>query len=179
MEHSRIRISLLIVIVTTICGVKINAQNSYFGRDIPVHLEAALEAGTPCNSILPFGASIDLSYYIKRLSIHIVTNTDYHILKDGLSSDYNKSTNLGGGIGYTFLPTVENGSGGFEARATVTTSLKSYDFKNTSYKIGVYWMGGYSVRKLVSVIGVGFNFTDYSTKLPSYKGAFLSFGIRF
>lgn len=173
------RFSFLLFTILMFCGINANAQNDDIKKDIPLHIEASLEAGTPCHKTIPFGANIDLSYSIKRFSLHIVTNTDYHIQKDGMSNNYNKATNLGGGIGYMFLPYGDNKSGGFEARAIVTTSLKSYDFKNTSYKIGINWIGSSDKRKVVPVVGIGFKFTDYSTNLQSYKGGYFSFGIRF
>ena len=45
--------------------------------------------------------------------------------KEGLVSNYNRVTNLGGGIGYTFLPQKNDNLGDFELRASVTTSVGS------------------------------------------------------
>ena len=159
-------------------SVTVKAQDVDEHKEVPLHVGVSLGAGTSCKEVLPMEASIDLSYYYKNLSIFAISQTGYFIPQNGLSCDYNRSTNLGGGIGYLFFPSDDTKLGNFGIRAFVTTSLKSSDYKNTSYNVGINWYGQSSNRALVPLVGVGYNFKDFS-KRPGYHGAYFSFGIRF
>ena len=76
-------------------------------------------------------ALIDLGFclYIDYCDIKRVCNQSYFLPKEGLVSNYNRVTNLGGGIGYTFLPQKNDNLGDFELRASVTTSVGSSDLR--------------------------------------------------
>ena len=100
--------------------------------------------------------------------------------KNGATNDYNRATNLGGGLGYVFLPEKNDQLGDFELRAFVTTSVGSSDFKNTSYNVGVHWFGHTEKHRLVPTVGVGYTLRDFSAKgMKNINGAYLSLGLRF
>lgn len=182
MEHRRITqtILLLLLLLTISVNGRAQGENRTFWS-LPWHVEAGLTTGTSKDGLMPFGATVDLNYtFGKSFSIHAVSEATYFHPKKGMTSDYNKAFNLGGGIGYAFSPATENCSSVFEARASVTASVGSSDFKNTAYQIGLYWYRGTDNRKVVPVVGVGYSARDFSQKaLPTYHGAFLSFGLRF
>lgn len=98
----------------------------------------------------------------------------------GATHDYNRATNLGGGLGYVFLPEKNDKLGDFELRAFVTTSVGSSDFKNTSYNVGVHWFGHTEKHRLVPTVGVGYTLRDFSAKgMKNINGAYFSLGLRF
>ena len=96
-----------------------------------------------------------------------------------MTHKYNQAINLGGGLSYTILPpTIENNDA-FELRASVTSTIGSSDFKNTAYKLGLYWVGNPKAR-FTPVVGVGYSFHDLRTKgLNNYHGLYVSIGCRF
>lgn len=168
-------------VATLFTSSNLRAQSSESMNTLPLHIEAQLGAGTSCKSVTPFDVNIDLNYTLaRRFSIHAITQTSYFLPKDGITSKYNRATNLGGGIGYTFLPQKDDKLGNFELRASVTTSVGSSDFKNTSYNIGIHWYGHAERHKLVPTIGIGYSFRDFSNKnMPNHNGLYFSVGVRF
>ena len=67
----------------------------------------------------------------------------------------------------------------FELRASVTSTIGSSDFKNTAYKLGLYWVGNPKSR-FSPVVGVGYSFHDFRTKgLNNYHGLYVSIGYLF
>lgn len=143
------------------------------GNPLPIHADFTMGFGTPSHSVRPFDASIGLAYELNRVSIHAMYEADFFMPKDGLTKGYNAPNNLGGGVGYYFLPSKR-----FEARGLVTTTIGHGDYANTSYSLGVYWHCGEHNRLPTPIIGLGYNYRHFSTK-PDYNGAFLSFGFRF
>lgn len=83
------------------------AAQAIVKKDIPFHIELGMNINTPHKGLMPMGAVIDLNYAIKRFSIHAIATTDFFIPKEGSSTNYNKVTNLGGGIGFELLPREE------------------------------------------------------------------------
>ena len=105
-------------------------QSEKFNKTIPLHIEASLGAGTACKNIMPIDVNIDLNYtFAKKFSLHATTQTSYFVPKDGITTNYNRATNLGGGLGYVFLPQKNDNLGDFELRASVTTSVGSSDLR--------------------------------------------------
>lgn len=157
------------------------AQTSQEKPSLPLHAELSLGAGTPFKSMIPVDATIDVNYtFFKKLSLHFVSNASYFIPKEGMTSNYNKAFNIGGGIGYTFLPQKNDKLGDFEVRASVTTTVGSSDFKNTSYNIGVFWYSHSEKHKILPFIGISYSFKDFSNKfIPNYHGAYVTFGVRY
>ena len=98
---------------------------------IPLYLEASLDVSTPYKGNLPFEQTLDVNYAIKRFSIHALCSSNFILPKDGETKDYNRTVNLGGGVGFELFPRDINDRNTFEARATVTTSLGYNNFKNT------------------------------------------------
>lgn len=147
---------------------------------IPLYIEASLDVSTPYKGILPFEQTLDVNYAIKRFSIHALCSSNFILPKDGETKDFNKKVNLGGGIGFELFPRDINDRNIFEARATVTTSLGSNNFKNTSYKIGINWYTHGSTKRLSPIIGVGYNIKTFAnSNTHTYHGMYLSFGVRF
>jgi len=174
-------LSLCVCTAMLFCAVDAIAQSTKDGITNPLHIEASLGAGTPCKNNMPIDVSIDLSYtFAKKYSIHATTQTSYFLPKDGITTNYNRTTNLGGGFGYVFLPQKKDQLGDFELRALVTTSVGDSEFKNTSYNIGIYWYGHSEKHRLVPLVGVGYNFKTFSNNnLSNYNGAYFSLGLRF
>lgn len=149
-------------------------------KTLPLNVEAGLEIGTQKDGKIPFGASLDCSYNIGRFSIHAVANADYFHPKDGQTSDFNRSRNLGGGLGFAIFPKDDTNFGTFELRTLVTTSVGSSNYNNTNYKAGIYWYSNSKERKVLPMVSVGYTFKDFRSKeLSSYQGVYMSFGIRF
>ncbi|MDO4335926.1 MAG: hypothetical protein Q4C37_08900 [Bacteroidales bacterium] len=156
-----------------------SAQDLYSER-LPLHLELSLSAQTPYKGLIPFGAEIDLNYGFKRFSIHAVANEDYFIPKESVTKNYNRVFNLGGGVGFELFPRKANDHSVFEARLSVTTSIGSGAYTNTSYKIGIDWHAWRSSIGITPTIGIGYNLKDFSKSfMPTYHGGYLTFGIRF
>ena len=130
---------------------------------------------------MPVGAVVDLGYYVNRFSIHAAAQGDYFIPKEGSTYKYNNVPNLGGGLGFVIFP--ENGDhlGVMELRALMTTSVGgNAGMKNNTYKIGVNWYGSATSRKIVPMVSVGYTIKDFHTSgMPTYRGAYVSLGLRF
>lgn len=148
---------------------------------IAIHAEVAFGCGTPSHEITPFDANFDLSFtFAKRFSIHGVAQSSRLIPKNGITSDYNRNLNIGGGVGYIFLPHSDEYNYDYQIRATVLRSVDDNALKNTSYSIGLHWIRYAPCHKLTPTFGVGYNLRDYSRKgMPSYNGGYLSIGLRF
>lgn len=156
------------------------AAQAIVKKDIPFHIELGMNINTPHKGLMPMGAVIDLNYAIKRFSIHAIATTDFFIPKEGSSTNYNKVTNLGGGIGFELLPREEGYNNIFEIRGQVTSSIGSSDLKNTAYQVGLYWYPKTSRRKLVPLVGAGYSLKDFSNHgLATFHGGFVSLGLRF
>lgn len=135
---------------------------------------------TPHKDVMPFGPSLDINYSIQRFSLHALFTCEYFLPKEGMTQKYNKTLNLGGGIGFELFPQEENDRNVFEVRASVTAGLGSNDFKNTSYRLGLEWHRRPKRRCLVPTVGVGYNMKDFSKSgKPFYHGMYLSLGLRF
>lgn len=147
---------------------------------IPLHVEAGLEVSTPYKGNLPFGAVVDLNYQIKRFSIHALIDGTYFLPKENVTKDYNKTFNLGGGIGFELFPAEGNDRNVFEVRASVTRSLGAAEYRNTAYKVGLQWVVKTHKRALTPSIGVGYSLRDFSNiDFHAYHGMYISLGIRF
>lgn len=147
---------------------------------IPLYLEASLGVSTPYKGVLPFEQTLDVNYAIKRFSIHALCSSNFILPKDGETKDYNRTVNLGGGVGFELFPRDINDRNILEARATVTTSLGCNNFKNTSYRIGINWYTHGSTKRLSPIIGVGYNVKTFAnSNTHTYHGMYLSFGVRF
>lgn len=170
-----------IYVALLMCFATFSAYSQeYDCEKLPLHIELNLTGAPPYKGLMSFGPEIDLTYSIKRFSIHAILNTDYFIPKESETKNYNKAMNLGGGMGFELFPRKTNASNTFEARASVTSSVGSGNFKNTAFKIGINWHLSGSKRRLSPTIGLGYclrNFHD--AYLSTYHGGFLSFGIRF
>lgn len=180
MEYRRI-IHFIVLTVTMLVSTETFSQQKENSTIIPLHVEASLGAVTPNKDIMPLDATFDLNYtFGNKFSLHAIASTSYFIPKEGSTSDYNHATNLGGGIGYIFLPQKSDNLGDFEIRATVTASVGSSVFKNTSYKIGVHWYGHSAKHRLVPTVGVGYNFKNFYNKdMSNTSGAYFTLGLRF
>ena len=180
MEYRRLT-HFIVLIVTMLISIETLAQHDEKKTIIPLHLEASLGAVTPSKDIMPLDASFDLNYtFGNKFSLHAIASTSYFLPKKGSTSDYNRATNVGGGIGYIFLPQKNDNLGDFELRAYVTTSVGSSDFKNTSYNIGIHWCGHSERHSLVPTVGIGYSFKDFSQKnMPNTNGAYFTLGLRF
>ena len=180
MEYRRLT-HFIVLIVTMLTSMETFAQHDEKKNIIPLHVEASLGAVTPCKDILPFEVNFDLNYtFAKRFSLHAITSTSYFLPKEGITSDYNRATNVGGGIGCIFFPQKNDNLGDFELRTSVTTSVGSSDFKNTSYNIGIHWCGHSERHSLVPTVGIGYSYKDFSQKnMPNTNGAYFTLGLRF
>lgn len=147
----------------------------------PFFVEATLGVGTPCKKLMPIDANFNVGYqFTKRFSIQAVLETGYVIPKDGGVKDYNKFTNLGGGIGYVIHPANSKDKDEFTLRASYTASITNKDFSNNAFSTGLYWYPRHSTRSIEPVVGIGYRFMNFRQKgIPNYNGAFFSFGIRF
>lgn len=175
MEYRRIIISLLSAFVMAAIPLCTKAQNLLDN----IHLELGFDETTPKDDVLPIGLNFNLSYSLtNRFSVQGLSDATYFIPKDGSIYDYNKSVNVGGGIGYILLPSTEKERSTFELRASFTTTVGHSDFKNTSYKLGLYWMGNQN-RRFTPVIGAGYSFRHFKgNDLNNFHGAYVSIGCR-
>ena len=161
-------------------AVNVNAHESNEKETLPLHVEASLMISTPHKDVMPFGPELDINYSIRRFSIHALLTGEYILPKEGMTQKYNKTLNLGGGIGFELFPREENVRSVFELRTSVTAGLGSNDFKNTSYRLGLEWFSRPKRRCLVPTVGVGYNMKVFSKSgIPTYHGMYLSFGLRF
>lgn len=176
MKHKQTLFSMLLLSLVSATPLCSNAQSALD----KFHMELGLGTGTPKDKMTPFGANIDLNYSLtNRFSLHALSEATYFIPKEGMTHKYNQAINLGGGLSYTILPpTIENNDA-FELRASVTSTIGSSDFKNTAYKLGLYWVGN-PKSSFSPVVGVGYSFQDFRTKgLNNYHGLYVSIGFRF
>ena len=175
-------IILTLVIIATLMGnaLRVSAQESNEKETLPLHVEASLMISTPHKDVMPFGPVLDINYSIRRFSIHALFSGEYFLPKEGMTKKYNKTLNLGGGVGFELFPRDENNRNVFEVRASVAAGLGSDDFKNTSYRLGLEWHSRPKRRCLVPTVGVGYNVKDFSKSgVPTYHGMYLSLGLRF
>jgi hypothetical protein len=173
-------ILLAMLIVASVFTVKAGGLEAV--KEVLMHVEISLGTATRSHQVQPFDAVIDLNYHFTdRFSIRAVGTADYFLPKNDVTNKYNYTFNLGGGIGYAFLPIEPSDYFVYEARAFVTTSLNNSLYKNTSYNIGLYLYGNSTVKhRIVPLIGIGYSFKDYkSASLSSYSGAYLTLGLRF
>lgn len=113
MKNSRI-VRTAAVAAVLFATIGANAQSEASSKSIPLHVEASLGACTPSNKVLPLDVNVDLNYtFAKRFSLHATTTTSYFMPKNGATHDYNRATNLGGGLGYVFLPEKNDQLGDF------------------------------------------------------------------
>lgn len=180
MEYRR-KITTILIAITSFCTIKANAQSTKDQIAKPLHIEVSLGAGTPYNNIMPIDVNVDLNYtFAKMFSLHAIAQTTYFLPKDGIASNYNRATNLGGGFGYVFLPQKNDQLGDFELCTFVTSSVGSSDFKNTSYNVGIHWYGHSEKHRLIPIVGAGYNFKNISSMdLSNYNGAYFFLGLRF
>lgn len=157
-----------------------SAQESTKSWLDPLHLETSFEAGSPFKKMMPFGMKLDLNYNLgKVFSIHAIGQADHFVPKNGMTVDYNKAINIGGGLGFKLFPKSKDFNN-FELRADVTTTVNSTDLKNTTYSAGIYWYGESSKRGITPVIGIGYKFRDYRNEgFSNYSGYYVSLGLRF
>ncbi len=157
-----------------------DSNNNVDHKLFPIFLEANLTASTPYKGSLPFSSVLDLNYKIKRFSLHALIDGTYFLPKENMTKNYNKTFNLGGGIGFELFPEKENERNVFEVRASVTRSLGSSEYRNTAYKIGLQWLVRPYKRCLTPSIGVGYCLRSFSAKeLSTYNGLYVTLGIRF
>lgn len=180
MEYRRLT-CILIFAATLFTATGLFAQSAESEKTIPLHIEATMGAGSKYKSMTPIISNVDLNYtFAKRFSLHAILNTSYFIPKNGTVTDYNRATNLGGGVGYIFLPQKQDKLGDFEIRASVTTSISGSDYKNTEYNLGIHWYGHSETHRLVPTVGIGYSFKDFSSKsISNYHGAYFTIGLRF
>lgn len=176
-------IKLFIVILSVLYVSELKAVTLEKIYALPLHLDVSLGVGTEHKSILPMQMDLDLNYTLfKRLTIHANSQASYFMQKDGVSVNYNKATNLGGGLGYIFMRKDIENPGDFEIRVNASTCIGHTEFKNTQYSAGIHWhvcMQPY-LKRLIPTIGVGYMFCDFSNpSIPNYSGLFASIGIRF
>lgn len=146
----------------------------------PLHYEGSFSMGASSKDLSFMGANIDLGYSpVNRLSIHALAHSDFFIPKLGATKDYNNAVNLGGGIGYQLLNNKNWRMGTLELRGTLTTSLGSSTYKNTSYGVGLYFYKHSNVQRFQPVIGIGFNARNFHGNVPNFYGPYVSLGIRF
>lgn len=180
MEYRR-KITTILIAITSFCTINAIAQSTNDQITMPLHIEVSLGAGTPNNIIMPIDVNVDLNYtFAKKFSLHAIAQTTYFLPKDGIASNYNRATNLGGGFGYVFLPQKNDQLGDFELCTFVTSSVGSPDFKNTSYNVGIHWYGHSEKHRLIPIVGADYNFKNISSKdLSNYNGAYFFLGLRF
>ena len=152
--------SVKAIVCSMVCmlSLQANAQETTKSWLDPLHLETSFEAGSQHKQLMPFGMKMDLNYNLgKVFSIHAIGQADYFVPKNGMTADYNKASNIGGGVGFKLFPKLKDFNT-FELRADVTTTVNSTDLKNTTYSAGIYW---YGERSISPVIGIGYKFRDY------------------
>jgi hypothetical protein len=149
-------------------------------QKFPLHLEVSTGIGTQNHQVIPFNATIDLNYpVVDRWSLHAATESNWMLPKEGVTKDFNSSINVGGGISYSLFPTEVYNKGTFETRVMVTETVDNSVYKHTSYNVGLYWYKKHDSPCPAPLIGVGFCDREYhSNHRSSYRGAFLTFGVR-
>ena len=171
--------SVKAIVCSMVCmlSLQANAQETTKSWLDPLHLETSFEAGSQHKQLMPFGMKMDLNYNLgKVFSIHAIGQADYFVPKNGMTADYNKAINIGGGVGFKLFPKLKDFNT-FELRADVTTTVNSTDLKNTTYSAGIYW---YGERSISPVIGIGYKFRDYRNEgFSNYSGYYVSLGLRF
>ena len=183
MGRTKLKKLFIVALTTLLPTTFIQAQDTtQEKKDMPFCLEASLELGTKSQGLWPFGAVVNIGYApIKNFSIYIVGQNDLYAAKNGTiygSSNFNHSFNLGGGIGYTFLPAEQKSLGSYELRVQISSSLKGKACKNTMYSAGLYWYG--KNKHIVPIIGVGYKIRDFRLQgMKTHHAAFASLGIRF
>lgn len=171
-------ISMICVSILTVFAIR--AQDVMGSNQNPFHAEASLSIGTRSCHLQPFESGIDFNYMIiNKISIHANLNSSFFIEKNGNSQNYNNANNIGGGIGYRFMTNSAKARDVFDIRGYVTATAGHSNYKNTAYKIGIYWYSLKTGQLFVPCIGVGFNLKDFkNVNMPTYKGFYLSIGVR-
>ena len=179
MEHGKVKGSSLIVAALLLGANSLMAQKSF--DTLPLRLEMSAVVSTPHKGITPVGATLDLNYtFGRKLSVHAIAEGAMFVPKSKMTFDYNRTCNLGGGIGYTFWP--ENGDhlGDFEVRASVTASVGHADFGYIGYNVGFNWYGHAEGHKVVPMVSVGYSCKYFTSGfLPDYHGMYATLGVRF
>lgn len=175
----KIFITLLLLLLLTpvrLCAQEAKDSTKHF----PLYLELGLGFGSTSEKRFPTDLNVNLGYQItKRFSVRALGELSYIIPKNGGMKDYNHSYNIGGGVGYVFIPVKDPDDDIYELRASYSTSVSGKDYKNNSYDIGLYWYWHRKSYHFAPVVGIGYKFMDFRQKgMPNYNGVFLSIGIR-
>lgn len=179
MDYKRIKLAVMALFLAAALPLSICAQETTYEKKVPLYLDISLGINSQGNHIKPFEGLLDLSYSVtKNFSVHAVSQNTYFMFKDGASHKYNLANNLGGGLGYRFATTGGSDNGNLEARAFVTTSINSGDFKNTAYNVGLYWYGS-SKSIFKPVVGIGYSAKDFSAAgMKTHHSIYVSLGLR-
>lgn len=162
-------------------GLMSFAQEAVARKQVPLHVEASLEAGRGTDKMLSFGPALNLSYcFAQRIALYAVAQSDYYMQENGVTKDFNQTFNVGGGLGCVLWLPKEDGLGTLEFRALAATGCKKSDFRNTAYHFGLYWYGHRSYLFVQPIIGVGYRLNDFvNSSRASFHSGFISFGLRF
>lgn len=139
--------------------------------------------GLKQHGVTPLFAGINLGYHIiPRLHVYARYEGMIGLSNVGDNRAYDKTWNLGGGIGYTFYYMKYKGetTTKWSVRAQVTNSIGSVDWKNTSYSIGVYSQCKSTKFARSPLFGIGFKHINSHTEgIRDYNSLFVCMGLGF
>ncbi len=151
-------------------------------KKTPLYMSVGMTGSMNFSDKMTAGYNINLDYtFAKRYSVHAIAETTMFIPEEGTISDFNQATNLGGGVGYTFLRADNETPADMLIRAAVTHTVGGSPYKNTNYKVGIH-LNEYSVKGATVTLtyGLGYSLTDFSSKgMKTDHGMYVTLGLRF
>lgn len=167
---------LFIIILLLQCSASISAQGSRWLDKL--YLDGAMVVTSKSKGFTTIGPDFQLGYkFIPSVYAFVAYNGGISLYKKDGVKDYFKSENLGGGLGYRYyLNGVDKSS--LDFKASVTTSVGSVDWKNTTYSVGAYYR--LPSRGVGVEFGLGYRYMDSrTTGISSRGGIFGSIGFSF
>lgn len=170
-------LTLIYLISLALCFVQ--AQTDKVVKEMPFYFEMGIGSGNNGKSFMPFNYDLRAIYQAtSKFSIYLDCEGQYFLPKQGFTENYNYNLGLGGGIGYSLgLINTEKPSV-IEARLGVLVSPQTNYYKNTKYKLGLYWHPISNKRALLPVVGAGWSLYDFPS-MGTSNMLYCSFGLRF
>lgn len=160
-----------------------SVQNSTSLSANKLFVEMAAGTGLKQHDVTPVSYSLNIGYNISpKFYVFARMEGLYGLYQKNDIRVYNKSYNLGGGLGYniwTDNSECKLGKSAFDIRTSITSSVGNADWKNTTYDAGIffYLKNG---KDFSPIIGLGFrHVTSRTAGLRDYNCIYASVGLKF
>lgn len=161
-------------------AVMSNAGAQVSELTVPLYIGINTGVTTNFSNKLTTAYNADLSYtFAKRLPVYAIAESRIFVPKDGTTTNYNRATNLGVGLGFIFHTADSKIGSDYLIKATVTHTVGSSPFKHTNYTIGLH-SNEYIVKDAALTYGIGYSLFDYTNKATKADhGMYVTIGLRF